>query len=73
LDEVTEIPVLLAAKAIGLYKSKKFERVGGTKPVNVDVRLISTSNRNVKEAIENKSCAATSNYRLNVVPTTCRL
>ncbi|HKZ00229.1 MAG TPA: sigma 54-interacting transcriptional regulator, partial [Rhabdochlamydiaceae bacterium] len=46
----------------------EFERVGGSRPIKVDVRLISTSNRSMKEAIEKKSFREDLYYRLNVVP-----
>ncbi|MBA3721357.1 MAG: sigma-54-dependent Fis family transcriptional regulator [Parachlamydiaceae bacterium] len=68
LDEITEIPLNLQAKLLRVIQEQEFERVGGTKPVKVDVRLISTSNRDVKEAIENKILREDLYYRLNVVP-----
>lgn len=68
LDEVTEIPPLLQAKLLRVIQEQEFERVGGTKPVKVDVRLISTSNRDIKEAIANKVLREDLYYRLNVVP-----
>lgn len=68
LDEVTEIPLGLQAKLLRVIQEQEFERVGGSKPVKVDVRLISTSNRNMKEAIEQKVLREDLYYRLNVVP-----
>lgn len=68
LDEVTEIPLPLQAKLLRVVQEQEFERVGGTKPLKVDVRLISTSNRDVKVAIEEKIFRADLYYRLNVVP-----
>lgn len=68
LDEVTEIPLLLQAKMLRVIQEQEFERVGGSKPVKVDVRLISTSNRDIKEAIESKVLREDLFYRLNVVP-----
>ncbi len=68
LDEITEVPTFLQAKLLRAIQEQEFERVGGTKPVKVDVRLISTSNRNVKEAIQNKQLREDLYYRLNVVP-----
>lgn len=68
LDEITEIPLALQAKLLRAVQEREFERVGGVKPVSVDVRLISTSNRNVKEAVENKTLRADLYYRLNVIP-----
>jgi len=68
LDEVTEIPILLQAKLLRAIQEQEFERVGGTKPVKVDVRIIATSNRDMKEAIEQKKLREDLYYRLNVVP-----
>ncbi len=68
LDEVTEIPLMLQAKLLRVIQEHEFERVGGTKPIKVDVRLISTTNRNIKEAIEQKVIREDLYYRLNVVP-----
>ena len=68
LDEVTEIPVNLQAKLLRVVQEQEFERVGGTKPIKVDVRLISTSNRNMKEALASKVLREDLYYRLNVVP-----
>lgn len=68
LDEVTEIPLLLQPKLLRAIQEQEFERVGGSKPVKVDVRIISTSNRNVKEAIQHKLFRSDLYYRLNVIP-----
>jgi len=68
LDEVTEIPLTLQAKLLRVIQEHEFERVGGTKPIRVDVRLISTTNRDVKEALTNKVLREDLYYRLNVVP-----
>jgi two-component system response regulator AtoC len=68
LDEITEIPIGLQAKLLRVIQEQEFERVGGSKPVKVDVRLLSTSNRDIKEAIEQKIIREDLYYRLNVVP-----
>lgn len=68
LDEITEIPLVLQAKLLRAIQEGEFERLGGVKPVKVDVRLISTSNRDVKEAIANKVLREDLYYRLNVIP-----
>lgn len=68
LDEVTEIPLNLQAKLLRVIQEQEFERVGGTKLVKIDVRLISTSNRDLKEAIANKILREDLYYRLNVIP-----
>jgi len=68
LDEITEIPLVLQAKLLRAVQEQEFERVGGNKTVKVDVRLISTSNRDVKDAVANKHLREDLYYRLNVVP-----
>lgn len=68
LDEVTEIPLALQPKLLRVVQEQEFERVGGTKPIKVDVRLISTSNRDLKEAIAQKIFREDLYYRLNVIP-----
>lgn len=68
LDEVSEIPLSLQAKLLRVVQEQEFERVGGTKPIKVNVRLISTSNRNMKETVEQKLFREDLYYRLNVVP-----
>lgn len=68
LDEITETPSGLQAKLLRVTQEQEFERVGGTKPIKVDVRLISTSNRNMKEAIAEKMIREDLYYRLDVVP-----
>lgn len=68
LDEITETPQGLQAKLLRVTQEQEFERVGGSKPVKVDVRLISTSNRDMKEAIAEKLIREDLYYRLDVVP-----
>lgn len=68
LDEISEIPLPLQAKLLRVTQEQEFERVGGTKPIKVDVRLISTSNRDIKEMIASKVLREDLYYRLNVVP-----
>lgn len=68
LDEISEIPLELQSKLLRAIQEKEFERVGGIRPLQVDVRLISTSNRSMKEAVEQKLFREDLYYRLNVVP-----
>lgn len=68
LDEITEIPLILQAKLLRAIQEQEFERIGGNRPIKVDVRLISTSNRNIQEAISQKRLREDLYYRLNVVP-----
>lgn len=68
LDEVTEIPIALQPKLLRAIQEQEFERVGGVRPIRVNVRFLSTSNRNMQEAIESKAFREDLFYRLNVVP-----
>ncbi|MGA8164779.1 MAG: sigma-54 dependent transcriptional regulator [Waddliaceae bacterium] len=68
LDEVTEIPLAIQAKLLRVAQERVFERVGGTKSIKVDVRLIATSNRDIRQAIDNKTFREDLYYRLNVLP-----
>ena len=68
LDEISEIPLELQPKLLRVIQEQEFERLGGDKPLRVDVRLISTSNRNMKEAIEQKIFREDLYFRLHVIP-----
>ncbi len=68
LDEVTEIPLALQPKLLRAIQEQEFERVGSIRPVQVNIRFIATSNRNMQEAIETKIFREDLFYRLNVVP-----
>lgn len=68
LDEVTEIPLALQSKLLRVVQELEFERVGGMKSIKVNVRLISTSNRDIKKALEDKALREDLFYRLNVIP-----
>lgn len=68
LDEVTEIPLGLQAKLLRAIQEMEFERVGGMRSVKVNVRILSTSNRHMFDAIESKVFREDLYYRLNVVP-----
>ncbi len=68
LDEISEIPLALQAKLLRVVQEQEFERVGGTKPIHVDVRIIATSNRNMKEMVDQKLFREDLFFRLNVIP-----
>lgn len=68
LDEISETPIELQPKLLRAIQEQEFERVGGTRSIRVDVRLVSTSNRNMKEAVDLKLFREDLYYRLNVVP-----
>jgi DNA-binding NtrC family response regulator len=68
LDEISEIPLALQAKLLRVLQESEFERVGGNKTVKVDVRIIATTNRNLKTSIEKGEFREDLFYRLNVFP-----
>jgi transcriptional regulator with PAS, ATPase and Fis domain len=51
LDEITEIPILLQAKLLRVIEESKIKRVGSTKDINIDVQILSSTNRNIYDAI----------------------
>ena len=68
LDEITEMQFHLQAKLLRVIQERVVDRVGGTQPVEVDVRVIATTNRNAREAMENNSFREDLYYRLNTIP-----
>lgn len=67
LDEVGEISPALQVKLLRVLQEREFERVGGTRTMKVDIRLIAASNKNLEEAIEQGTFRQDLFYRLNVV------
>jgi DNA-binding NtrC family response regulator len=67
LDEISEMDVRLQAKLLRAIQERVIDRVGGTKPVPVDIRIIATSNRNLAEAARNGTFREDLLFRLNVV------
>ena len=68
LDEIAELPSILQVKILRVVQEKSFRRVGGTKDISVDVRIISATNQNLEEKIKNATFREDLFYRLNVVP-----
>jgi two-component system response regulator FlrC len=68
LDEITEMQFHLQAKLLRVLQEKEIDRVGGIAPVEVDVRVIATTNRDAKEAVENGDFREDLFYRLNTIP-----
>jgi len=67
LDEITEMPVHLQAKLLRVLQEGEVDRLGGSKPVKIDVRIIATSNRDLAKAVKEGSFRQDLYYRLNVV------
>ena len=68
LDEVTEMPLGLQAKLLRVLQEREVERVGGKKPVALDIRIVATSNRDMAEAVNKGVLREDVYYRLNVFP-----
>jgi DNA-binding NtrC family response regulator len=68
LDEVSEIPAALQAKLLRVLQEREFERVGGSRTIKVNVRIIATSNRDLVSCVEKGEFRQDLYYRLNVFP-----
>lgn len=68
LDEVGDLPLSLQAKLLRVLQEQTFERLGGTKTIKVDVRIISATNRNLEEMVKRGEFREDLYWRLNVVP-----
>jgi len=70
LDEIGELAPTLQAKLLRVLQEREFERVGGSRPIKVDVRIIAATNRDLAGAVKNKLFRQDLFYRLNVVSLT---
>lgn len=70
LDEITEMDLALQAKLLRVLQEKEVERLGARKTISLDVRVIATSNRDLKEAVARGDFREDLYYRLNVFPIT---
>jgi len=67
LDEIGEMPLSMQVRLLRVIQEKKILRVGGTKPIDLDIRIIAATNKDLKKAIEEGSFRKDLFYRLNVV------
>lgn len=70
LDEISEMDLALQAKLLRVLQEKQVERLGGKKLIDLDVRIIATSNRNLKDEVKKGTFREDLFYRLNVFPIT---
>lgn len=68
LDEIGDIPLFLQSKFLRMIQEKTIERVGGTKTIKLDLRIISATHRNLEEMIQNNEFREDLYYRINVIP-----
>ena len=68
LDEISEMPLELQAKLLRVIQEKTIDRIGGTEPISVDVRIICTTNRNIEQEVKEGNFREDLYYRISVFP-----
>ncbi len=68
LDEIGDMPLYLQAKLLRVLQDRKVTKIGGLEPIELDVRIVSATNKNLEELIEKKMFREDLYYRLNVIP-----
>jgi len=70
LDEIGELPLAIQSKLLRVLEEKCFDRVGGTQQVEVDARIVAATNKNLQEAVANKTFREDLFFRISAVPIT---
>ena len=70
LDEIGELPLAIQAKLLRVLEERRFERVGGTQSIEIDVRIVVATNRNLQKLIEEKLFREDLYFRISAVPMT---
>ena len=70
LDEIAELPLAIQSKLLRVLEERRFDRVGGTQPVDVDVRIITATNKDLRAAVEAKAFREDLYFRIAGVPIT---
>jgi DNA-binding NtrC family response regulator len=70
LDEIGELPLAIQAKLLRVLEERRFERVGGTQSIEIDVRIVVATNRNLQKLIEEKLFREDLYFRISAVPLT---
>ncbi|MDY6843827.1 MAG: sigma-54 dependent transcriptional regulator, partial [Thermodesulfobacteriota bacterium] len=70
LDEISELPFILQAKLLRILQEEEIDRVGGSKPFAIDVRVIATTNKDLSKEVHENRFREDLFYRLNVIPIT---
>jgi transcriptional regulator with GAF, ATPase, and Fis domain len=70
LDEIGDLPLTLQAKILRAIETRRFERLGGTATIQVDIRLVAATNRGLRQAVANRQFREDLYFRLSVFPVT---
>ena len=70
LDEIGELPINIQSKLLRVLEERRFERVGGTQAIDVDVRIVVATNKNLQEAVSQKAFREDLYFRIAAVPIT---
>jgi len=70
LDEIGELPLAIQSKLLRVLEERRFERVGGTQAIDVDVRILVATNKNLQEAVERRTFREDLYFRISSVPIT---